>query len=246
MKYCRLPLLLLLLSQIACCQITSRKAMVVSARKEASDIGLQIMKQGGNAFDAMIATQLALAVAYPYAGNISGGGFMVYRKANGETGTLDFREVAPKASDKNMFLDADGNVIPGKSTETGSSVGVPGAIAAIYDVHAKFGSLPMEKLFAPAIALAETGIVLSAKDVEHISDNQSDIIRLNGSQTAYARHYKAGDTIRFPALAQTLKRISKNGRDEFYKGETARKLVAYLQSKGGIMTLSDLEDYTTE
>ncbi|NUY79863.1 gamma-glutamyltransferase [Flavobacterium sp. MAH-1] len=243
----RFSLLLLLFScQLSLAQVTAKKAMVVSAKKEASDIGLQIIRQGGNAFDAMIATQLALAIAYPYAGNISGGGFMVYRKANGEKGTLDFRETAPKASSKDMFLDKDRNVIPGKSTETALAVGVPGSIAAIYDIHAKFGSLPMKKLFEPAIALAEKGIVLSEKDIRHIENNQKDIIRLNGINTIYAKSYKIGDTIRFPALAETLKRISKNGRNEFYKGETAKKLIAYLKAKGGIMTLSDLESYKSK
>jgi len=233
----------LLTAPVCLAQITAKKAMVVSAKKEASDIGLAVMKNGGNAFDAMIATQLALAVAYPYAGNISGGGFMVYRKANGETGTLDFREKAPEASTRNMFLDSDGNVMEGKSTETALSVGVPGSVAAIYDVHAKFGTVPMPKLIAPSIALARKGIVLTQKDIDNISDNQKDIIRLNGNNTLYAGTHKTGDVIKFPALAATLKRISKNGRDEFYKGETAKILVSYLKERGGIMTLSDLEKY---
>ncbi|RZJ70103.1 gamma-glutamyltransferase [Flavobacterium sp.] len=241
----RLQLLLLLLLSLFPQYASSQKAMVVSAKKEASDIGLQVMKNGGNAFDAMIATQLALTVAYPYAGNISGGGFMVYRKANGETGTLDFREVAPKASNKDMFLDSDGNVIAGKSTETAFSVGVPGSLAAIFDVHEKFGKTPMEKLIAPSIALAEKGIVLTQKDIDQIEANQKDIIRLNGNQTIYAQSYKVGDVIKFPALAETLRRISKNGRDECYKGETAQKLIGYISKKGGIMTLEDLSDYKT-
>src|SRR6188768_1661932 len=111
------------------------KAMVVSAREEASKIGVDILKKGGNAFDAMIATELALAVAYPYAGNIGGGGFIVYRKANGETGFLDYRERAPMASSKDMFLDKDGNVIEGKSTDSALAVGIPGTIAGIFEVH---------------------------------------------------------------------------------------------------------------
>lgn len=238
-------LLIVFLGSVSFCfsQVTAQKAMVVSAKKEASEIGLQVMKDGGNAFDAMIATQLALAVAYPYAGNISGGGFMVYRLANGETGTLDFRETAPKAAHRDMFLDTDGNVIAGKSTETGLSVGVPGSVAAIYDVHSRFGSVPMKKLIAPAISLARKGIVLSEKDIEHIRQNQQDIIRLNGNKTLYAQSYKAGDVIKFSALAATLERLSKNGRDEFYKGKTAKKLVAFLSQKNGVMTLSDLENY---
>lgn len=223
--------------------LVAQKAMVVSAREEASQIGADILKQGGNAFDAMIATQLALAVAYPYAGNISGGGFMVYRLHDGKTGTLDFREIAPAAATKTMFLDGKGDVIPNLSTDSGLSVGVPGTIAAIFEIHKKFGSLPLEKLFLPAIALAEKGVTVTQKQYKQIKFNQELIIQLNGNKTLYANHFKIGDTIKYPILAQTLKRILRNGRDEFYKGETAKKLVAYLNKKGGILTLKDLAAY---
>lgn len=223
--------------------VIANKAMVVAAREEASAIGAAVMKEGGNAFDAMIATQLALAVAYPYAGNISGGGFMVYRLNDGKTGTLDFREKAPLAATKDMFLDKDGNVIPDASTDTALSVGVPGAVAAIYDIHKKFGSLPLEKLFQPAIALAEKGVIVTSKQLNQINANQQLIIKLNGNNTLYSKVFKVGDTIKYPAMARTLKRILKNGRDEFYKGETAKKMIAYLQKKGGIMTLKDLSNY---
>jgi len=223
--------------------LVTRKAMAVSARDEASKIGSDIMKQGGNAFDAMIATQLALAVAYPYAGNIGGGGFMVYRKANGETGTLDFREKAPLAASKDMFLDAKGNVISNKSTQTASAVGVPGSIAGIFAVHEKFGSLPMETLMKPAIALAEKGVVVTEKQEKQINDNKAAILEVNGNNTLYAIHFHKNDTIHYFALAETLKRISKNGRDEFYKGETAQKLVDYIQQKDGILTMEDMAKY---
>ena len=223
--------------------VIASKAMVVSAKEEASAIGAAVMKEGGNAFDAMIATQLALAVAYPYAGNISGGGFMVYRLNDGKTGTLDFREIAPLAATKNMFLDKNGNVIPDASTDTALSVGVPGAIAAIYEIHKKFGLLPLEKLFRPSIALAEKGVVITSKQLDRINANQQLIIKINGSNTLYAKVFKVGDTIKYPAMARTLKRILKNGRDEFYKGETAKKMIAYLQKNGGIMTMKDLANY---
>lgn len=223
--------------------VIASKALVVSAREEASAIGAAVMKAGGNAFDAMIATQLALAVAYPYAGNISGGGFMVYRLNDGTTGTLDFREKAPLASTKDMFLDKDGNVIPDASTDTALSMGVPGTIAAIYDIHKKFGSLPLAKLFEPAIALAEKGVVITPKQLDQINANQQLIIKINGNNTLYAKVFKVGDTIKYPAMARTLKRILKNGRDEFYKGETAKKMIAFLQKKGGIMTMKDLSNY---
>ena len=119
------------------------KAMVVSAREEASKIGADIMKRGGNAFDAMVGTELALAVAFPFAGNIGGGGFMVYRKANGEVGSLDYREKAPLAATKDMFLDSEGNVIKGKSTQTALAIGVPGTIAGVFALHKKYGTMPI-------------------------------------------------------------------------------------------------------
>lgn len=139
--------------------VFATKAMAVSAREEASKIGIEVMKRGGNAFDAMVATELALAVAYPYAGNIGGGGFMVYRKANGEVGALDYREKAPLAASKNMFLDKNGNVIKGKSTETALAIGVPGTIAGVFAVHEKLGSIAMNDILDLVIALAKNGVV---------------------------------------------------------------------------------------
>jgi gamma-glutamyltranspeptidase/glutathione hydrolase len=219
------------------------KAMVVSAREEASQIGVDIMKKGGNAFDAMIATELALAVAYPYAGNIAGGGFMVYRLNNGETGALDYREKAPIQASKNMYLDKNMEVIPNLSVNGALAVGVPGTIAGIFAVHQKFGKLSMQEIMQPVIALARKGIIVTAKQLKQIQTNQQDIIAVSGNQTLYAKTYKIGDTIKYPALANTLERILKNGKDEFYKGETAQKLVAFLQQKGGIISMEDLSKY---
>jgi len=219
------------------------KAMVVSAREEASQIGVDIMKKGGNAFDAMVATELALAVAYPYAGNIAGGGFMVYRLNNGETGALDYREKAPLQASKNMYLDKNMEVIPNLSVNGALAVGVPGTIAGIFAVHQKFGKLSMQEIMQPVIALAKKGIVITAKQLKQIQTNQQDIIAISGNQTLYAKFYKIGDTIKYPALANTLERILKNGKDEFYKGETAQKLVAFLKQKGGIISLDDLSKY---
>lgn len=223
--------------------LTASKAMVVSAREEASKIGVEIMKKGGNAYDAMVATELALAVAYPYAGNIGGGGFMVYRKANGEVGSLDYREKAPLAATKNMFLDKEGNVIKGKSTESALAIGVPGTIAGVFAVHKKLGSLPMSEILKPVIALAERGVVVTKKQQKQLEAYHDAIVKANGSNTLMAGNFKEGDTIKYPALASTLKRISKNGRDEFYKGKTAQVLVDYLKKKGGIITLKDLAVY---
>jgi gamma-glutamyltranspeptidase/glutathione hydrolase len=223
--------------------LVTEKAMVVSAREEASQIGVEIMKQGGNAFDAMIATELALAVAYPYAGNIGGGGFMVYRKFSGETGSLDYREKAPMAATSNLFLDENGNVINGMSTESAKSVGVPGTIAGVFAVHEKFGTLPIETILKPVIELAKKGVVVTQKQEERLNKYREVIVKANGGKTLFATIFKEKDTIRYFALANTLEQIAKNGRDEFYKGETAKTLVNYIQSKGGIITLEDLEKY---
>ena len=223
--------------------LVTQKAMVVSAREEASKIGVEIMKKGGNAFDAMVATELALAVAFPFAGNIGGGGFMVYRKSNGEIGSLDYREKAPLAASKDMFLDEKGNVIKGKSLETALAIGVPGTIAGVFEVHKKLGSLPIEEILKPVIQLAERGVVVTKKQENQLKNYHEEIVKVNDSKSLFSKIFIEKDTIKYPALAATLKRISKNGRDEFYKGETAKILVHYLQQKGGIITLEDLAKY---
>jgi len=223
--------------------LVTDKAMVVSARQEASQIGVDIMKQGGNAFDAMVATELALAVAYPSAGNIGGGGFMVYRKNNGEIGSLDYREKAPMAASKNMFLDEFGNVIKEKSTRTALAVGVPGTIAGVFEVHKKFGSLPIQTILKPVIELARKGVIVTKKQEEGIAKSREIFIKLNGEKTLFAYPFKEKDTIKYPALANTLDSISKYGRDEFYKGGTAKRFINYMNSIGGIMTLEDLANY---
>ena len=223
--------------------LVTEKAMVVSARKEASKIGSDIMQKGGNAFDAMVATELALVVAYPFAGNIGGGGFMVYRKANGEVGGLDYREKAPLAAHKDMYLDSLGNVIPGKSTQGASAVGVPGTVAGIIEVHKKFGSLPLAEIIAPVIALAEKGVVVTENQEKRLSSQRDKFIEVNGDSTKFAEVYKENDTIKYPALAKTLSSIAKNGRDGFYKGDVAQKLADFIQAKGGYITVEDLEKY---
>ena len=223
--------------------LVANDAMVVSAREEASKIGVEIMKKGGNAFDAMVATELALAVAYPFAGNLGGGGFMAYRKANGEIGSLDYREKAPLAATKEMFLDDKGNVIKGKSTESPLAIGVPGTIAGVFAVHEKLGSLSIEEILKPVIELAEKGVIVTKKQEDRLAAYRDKIIKVNGDKTLFATAFKENDIIKYPALAATLKRISKNGRDEFYNGETAKILVKYLQKKGAIMTLEDLAKY---
>ncbi|MDP2089370.1 MAG: gamma-glutamyltransferase [Flavobacteriaceae bacterium] len=219
------------------------KAMVVSARQEASKIGVEIMKHGGNAFDAMIATDLALAVAYPFAGNIGGGGFMVYRTANGEVGALDYREKAPMAAFKEMYLDSEGNIIQDKSTLGALSVGVPGTIAGLFAVHQKFGSLPFHQLIQPAIDLAKKGVVVTENQAVSFRNAMADFEKANQKTIELDRLWNVGDTIKYPKLAATLERIRDNGRDEFYKGKTADILVDYLNNLGGIITKEDLAQY---
>ncbi len=223
--------------------LVTEKAMVVSARAEASKIGSDILQKGGNAFDAMIATELALAVSYPYAGNIGGGGFMVFRKANGETGGLDYREKAPLAAHADMYLDSLGNVIPGKSTLGATAVGVPGTVAGVIAVHEKFGSLSLKEIMAPVIELAKKGVVVTENQAKRLENYRDIFMEVNSDTTFFATVYKTGDTIKYPALANTLQKISDQGKDGFYKGEVAEKLASFIQAKGGYLTIEDLEKY---
>lgn len=221
----------------------AKKAMVVSAREEASKIGAEIMRKGGNAFDAMIATEMALAVAFPYAGNLGGGGFMVYRKNNGDVGCLDYREKAPLAAHKNLYLDSLGNVIPEMSTVGATAVGVPGTVAGVFEVHDKFGTLPMEELLQPVIELAKRGVIVTEKQAGRLDNFRETFIKVNGDSTKFAQVFKAGDTVKYPKLAWTLEQIKANGKDGFYKGEVAEKLAAHIQEAGGFITEEDLAKY---
>ena len=223
--------------------LIAEKAMVVSAREEASKIGSAILQKGGNAYDAMIATHLALAVAYPVAGNIAGGGFMVYRNADGTKGTLDFREKAPLAAHKDMYLDSLGNVIEGKSTYGANAVGVPGSIAGIFEVYQKFGTLPFKDLIQPAIDLARNGITITKNQSEDLSGAKKAFQAVNNYETIFEKDWKEGDIFKQEELAQTLERIRDFGKDGFYKGETANFLVNYITELGGIITHEDLEKY---
>ncbi|UAA38542.1 gamma-glutamyltransferase [Paraneptunicella aestuarii] len=219
------------------------KAMVVSAREEASKIGSDILKKGGTVFDAMVATEIALAVTYPSAGNIGGGGFAVFRKANGEVGALDYREKAPIAADRDMYLDEKGNVIEGLSRFGAKAVGVPGTIAGIFAMHEKHGTLPMKDLLQPAIDLARSGVVMTPYFKSSLDKVRKSINKVSGSDTIFAKQYEVGDKVVFSALADTLERIAKNGRDEFYKGKTAQKIVDFIQKNRGLITMEDLAKY---
>ena len=226
--------------------VISENAMVVSARQEASKIGADILKKGGNAFDAMMATELALAVTYPVAGNIGGGGFLVYRLADGTKGALDYREKAPLAAFKDMYLDEDGNVVKGKSTTGSLAIGVPGTIAGIFKAQGKFGKLDVDTIIQPVIELAENGYIVTEKQARRFKSKDSIFQVVNGKEILYNKNVLAGTRIQNPALANTLKRIAKNGRNEFYSGETARILVDFLKSRGSIITLDDLNKYESK
>ncbi|MAH82623.1 MAG: gamma-glutamyltransferase [Flavobacteriaceae bacterium] len=220
------------------------KAAVVSARQEASDIGLNIIAKGGNAFDAMIATDLALSVCYPNAGNIAGGGFLVYRTTDGKFGSLDYREKAPEQATRDMYLDSDGNVISGKSTIGGLAVGIPGTIAGLYEIHKKFGTMPWKDLVQPAINLAKNGYKVTNKQKRSFDSKKEDFIKINGKNTFYATDYKIGDLVINLPLANTLKLIQDKGRAGFYKGINADRLIQRVKETGGIITSNDLVSYS--
>ena len=223
--------------------VTAKNGMVVSAREEASRIGVEVLKKGGNVFDAMMATELALAVSYPSAGNIGGGGFMVFRKSDGTTGALDYRERAPINSTSDMYLDENNDIIEGLSMVGGLSVGVPGTIAGIFEAHEKHGTLKVEELINPVIELAKNGVIVTENQKNRINDNRKYFQLVNKSRILFDDDFKTNDTIKNLNLAYTLERIMINGRDEFYRGETAKKLVEFIQSNGGIISMEDLEIY---
>lgn len=228
--------------------LVTEKAMVVSAHPLASEVGKQILQKGGNAVDAAIAVQFALAVVYPGAGNIGGGGFMVTRMADGEIATLDYREKAPLAGGRDMYLDDDGNVIKGLSTRGHLAAGVPGSVAGFEAAHKKFGKLPWADLVQPAIDIAANGWKLTVKEAGKLNGNRNNFIKYNTVApdfflAAEGTEWKEGDTVSNPDQARTLERIRDNGRDGFYKGETAKLIVEEMKRGGGLISLEDLEKY---
>lgn len=219
------------------------QAAVVSARAEASQAGRDIMLQGGNAYDAMVATSFALSVVYPVAGNLTGGGFFVYRKANGETGTLDYREKAPLNADRDMYLDENKNVIPGKSTLGGLAVGIPGSVAGILEIHKKMGSLPLSTLLQPAIELAEKGYIITEKQARSFNKFRDKFVEVNGENIPYNKSFTAGDLFVNLPLAKTLKAILEKGNAGFYDGWVADAMIEKVNETGGIFTPEDLASY---
>ena len=220
-----------------------KNGIVVSAKIEASQAGISVLKQGGNAFDAMIATDLALSVVYPNAGNLGGGGFLVYRLSDSSLGSLDFREKSPSSSTKNMYLDENENEIKGLSSLGGLSVGIPGTVAGLFKVYEKYATLPLEKLFEPAIELAENGYVLTEKQANSLNSSRNDINLLNQDLLLFNKKFSEGDLFINKALGKTLRLILKNGRDEFYKGSISKKIINYVNNKNGILKEEDFENY---
>lgn len=226
--------------------VYARNGMVVSAHPHASDVGVEILKQGGNAFDASAAVGFALAVVAPQAGNLGGGGFGVALKPDGESLALDMRETAPSAAHRDLYLDKDGKVIPGLSLYSHLAVGVPGTVDGLLKLQADHGRLTREEILAPAIRLAEEGF-----EVSHAL--HEDLNRFKGAMTKYpetaaiffpeGRALGFGERLRQEDLARTLRRIQREGRTGFYEGETAELIVAAMEKYGGLITAEDLKQY---
>ncbi|MDF2190213.1 gamma-glutamyltransferase [Paraflavitalea sp. CAU 1676] len=225
-------------------KVTGTHAAVVSAHPLASEAGLAIMKMGGNAIDAAITTQLALAVVYPAAGNIGGGGFLVAHLSGGKNLTLDYREKAPGKATRDMYLDKDGNAITSLSVNGHLAAGVPGTVAGLF-AAAPHGKLPFKKLIQPAIDLAEFGYVITADEAADLNRSREAFVKYNTVTPAFvkATPWKAGDTLVQKDLANTLKRIRDKGKAGFYEGETARLIVEEMQRGKGIISYEDLKNY---
>jgi gamma-glutamyltranspeptidase/glutathione hydrolase len=224
-----------------------RKGAVVSAHPLASAVGADILKKGGNAFDAAIATQFALAVVYPAAGNIGGGGFMVARTAKGKNIAIDFREKAPEKASRNMYLDSNGNAQTNLSQNGHLAAGVPGTVAGIFE-ELKYARLPIRKLIQPAIDLAEKGFALTASEARSMNASQNEFKKYNTVFPVFVRStpWKAGDTLVQKDLAKTLILIRDSGSKGFYEGETAQLITDEMKRGNGIISLDDLKNYTAK
>ncbi len=228
--------------------VRAKKGMVVAAEPIAANVGLKILKEGGNAVDAAVAVGFALAVTYPGAGNIGGGGFMVMRFADGTVKSLDYRETAPAAAKRDMYLDKNGNFLEQKSTRGHLACGVPGSVAGMMYAQRRYGRLTRTQVLKPAIDLAENGFHLHYRLAEDLERMIPDFSAYRSSKKAFSKNgkpYAEGELFRQKDLAATLKRIRDKGRDGFYTGETAKLIVAEMKQGGGLITLKDLEDYAS-
>lgn len=223
-------------------------AMVVSAHPLASEVGVKILKNGGNAVDAAIAVQFALAVVNPRAGNIGGGGFMVIREADGTSDAVDYREKAPNKANRDMFLDEEGNVVKGLSTAGHLACGVPGAVAGLWAAHQKFGSLEWATLVAPAVALAQGGFHITKRESQRLNGYQEQFKKNNTIPSVFIKEieedtFAVGALLVQTDLAQTLRRIKEQGKKGFYEGKTAELIEAEMQRGGGFISKEDLKNY---
>ena len=226
--------------------VRARNGMVVSASEIASRVGVEILKKGGNAVDAAVAVGFALAVTYPYAGNIGGGGFMVIHLKDGKNTTIDYREKAPLKAFRDMFLDKNGNFNPALSQEGATSAGVPGSVAGmLYALH-KYGTMKLPEVIQPAIDLAKEGFPLDYHTAESFQEYLKDFKKYHASYKKFTNSgklYEEGNIFKQPELAETLELIKENGRDGFYKGKVAELLIKEIKSLGGYITLEDLDKY---
>ncbi len=229
--------------------VQSERAMVVTAEPQATRIGVKIMEQGGNAIDAAAAVGFALAVTYPQAGNIGGGGFMMIRMADGRYYALDYREKAPAAAGRDMYLDAEGNVIEKSSTIGYLASGVPGSVAGLYTAHQKFGRLPWAKVVQPAIELADQGFAIDRSLSESLAHYLDRFDPFPASRRIFTREGKslsAGDTLVQKDLAETLKYIRDRGAEGFYRGPVAEQIARDMAENNGLITTDDLKNYEAE
>lgn len=225
--------------------IVTDSGMVVSAHPQSSHIGIQIMQKGGNAIDAAVALQFALAVCYPEAGNIGGGGFMLIRTSDGMSDVIDYREKAPALASRDMFLDKSGNVSTGLSTDTPLGSGVPGSVDGMLYAHSKYGKLPFRDVIQPAIDLAQKGFYLTRQQADDLNSNKTQFIERNSFRPVFVKDsdWKEGDILIQTDLAETLKRIRDRGRDGFYSGKTSRLLIKEMKRGNGIISALDLKEY---
>ncbi len=226
--------------------VVSDKGVVASRSRIASDIGAEIMRQGGNAIDAAVATGFALSVTYPSAGNLGGGGFMVIRLADGSVVTNDHREKAPNLARTDMYLDADGEIVKGLSTRSHLAVGVPGSVAGLVDVLERYGTMSIAEVIEPAIVLARDGFILNRDLAGQFTSRVKDFAQYPASKRVFTNEgepYKRGDLFIQSDLSKTLSRVKKSGKAGFYAGKTARLLVEEMGSGGGLISLSDLSEY---
>jgi gamma-glutamyltranspeptidase/glutathione hydrolase len=227
-------------------EAVGKKAMVVSAHPLATQVGVNILRAGGNAIDAAVAVQFALAVVYPQAGNIGGGGFLVWRDRKGAIAALDYREKAPAAATETMYQDKDGNVLVEKSRSGSSAAGVPGTVDGMWEAHQKYGRLLWKQLVQPAIELAGKGFAITAQEANNLNRERDLFLQYSSAPSAFTTKAKwvPGDYLVQTDLATTLRRVSEQGRDGFYKGITPTLVVHEMQQKGGgIMTEADFENY---